>query len=129
MSSLTIQERAQIWHGRLKTSLFLVEDLEDFIIQATQEYQAWGRLEVDKQNGNQPVLLTSQTPIHASEWGVIYPLAQLFMELENALIQESSRLASYEPYGRNSSEVSADINLFRQEHFRLWAFEEPIITI
>lgn len=66
--------------------------------------------------------LNDSTFLTNSEWGVIKVLAHLFIEREACLIQEASRYASYETYGRTSSEIEQEIVSFRNEYFRQWAF-------
>ena len=75
------------------------------------------------------VEITAQTELTISEWGVVKPLAELFAERESALIQESSRVASHEPYGRSSAEIQSDITNYRIEYMRKFAFSMPPTTI
>lgn len=110
-------------------------------IEAVKEYQAWGALSCEEQRGfydnagnfvgteRTAVEVDESTEITVSEWGIIKVLAHLFCERENALIQESSRVASHEPYGRSSSEVEQDIHNFRNEYFRRLVFSTDVLTI
>lgn len=136
MSEKKISVLATEWQTGLATSLIDISTAEKFIIEAAVEYQAWGFLKVDKLSiDDDSQIEHSKSPINAdteltvSEWGVIKVLAGLFAERENALIQESSRVASHEPYGRSSSEVEQDIQNFRNEHFRRQVFCLPVTTI
>lgn len=133
---MTIQELAVQWLNGLTTNMLDQATAEKFIIEATREYQAWGFLGVDKahfddgQNWQfKAAEITPQTELSSSEWGVIKPLAELFAERETALMQESSRLASHEPFGRSSSEIQQEIAQYRQEYLRKWAFNMPPVSI
>ncbi len=119
---MKIHELAQDWLNGLVTELTDIHQVEKFIIEATKEYQAWGFLKVDNADFDElhewvfrAAAINRETDLTPSEWGVIKPLAELFIELENALIQESSRVASHEPYGRGSSEINQEITNFRNE--------------
>lgn len=136
MSNKTIEQWAILWLDGLSTSLIDTETAIKFIIDSALEYQAWGTLTSDHQAINDDGLLeketqeiTRNTLLTTSEWGVIKVLAGLFAERENALMQESSRVASHEPYGRSSSEVEQDILNFRNEHLKIQAFQMPIMTV
>lgn len=136
MSNKSIQEWSSEWQAGLLTSLIDKDVAVKFVIEAAVEYQAWGFLTADSATFNQDgdfihkkEEITNKTILTPSEWGVIKVLAYLFAEKENALIQESSRVASHEPYGRSSSEVEQDIQNFRNEHFRRQAFYFSPFTI
>lgn len=133
---MKINELAQDWLSGLVTELIDENQAEKFIIEATREYQAWGFLGVDNADFDdeqmwdfQAAQINGETDLSPSEWGVIAPLAKLFAERENALIQESSKLASHEPYGRSSSEIQQEIANYRNEYLRKWAFSMPFATI
>ena len=132
----TIAELARIWTDGLATNLIGQEAAEKFVLEAACEYQAWGFLQADTQGFNADGVfalssadLTAQTELTPSEWGVIKVLAELLAERESALIQEASRVASHEPYGRSSSEIAQAIENFRNEYFRKQAFGFPPATI
>lgn len=133
---MNIAQLATQWLDGLATNLIGQATAEKFIIEAAREYQAWGNLAVEKadfdDNGDwafQAAKITKETELTASEWGVIKPLAELFAERESALIQESSRVASHEPYGRSSAEIQSDITNYRIEYMRKFAFSMPPTTI
>lgn len=132
----TVAEYARLWLDGLSAELLDHADAEKFILEAVREYQAWGCLKSDKHGfdgvGEYTYTTTeptAATELHASEWGVIKPLAELFAERERALIQEASRIASHEPYGRGSSEIAQDIQNYRNEYFRKQAFAFPPHTV
>lgn len=133
---MKISDLAQEWLSGLVAELITQPEAEKFIIEAAKEYQAWGFLRVEKAELNaahewtfQAAIIDGDTDLTVSEWGVIKPLATLLMELESAKIQESSRVASHEVYGRSVSEIQQAISLFREEHFCKWAFSMPVITV
>lgn len=133
---MKIKDLAQDWLNGLVTELIDVTQAEKFIIEATREYQSWGFLGVENANFDdvhdwvfQAAVIDHDTDLTVSEWGVIAPLAKLFAEREAALIQESSRLASHEPYGRSSSEIQQDIANYRNECLRKWAFSVQPFTV
>jgi len=49
------------------------------------------------------------TELSLSEWAVIRPLFLLYIERENALYLEASKMLGMDPYGRSSAEVDGDI--------------------
>ena len=49
------------------------------------------------------------TDITVSEWALIRPLFLLYIERENAIQLEASRMMGFDPFGRSSSEVNNDI--------------------
>ena len=133
---MNIAKLATQWLDGLATNLIDQATAEKFIIEAAREYQAWGNLSVENADFDNisnwtyaKVEITAQTELTISEWGVVKPLAELFAERESALIQESSRVASHEPYGRSSAEIQSDITNYRIEYMRKFAFSMPPTTI
>lgn len=133
---MKIYELAQDSLNGLVTELIDVNQAEKFVIDAAREYQAWGFLKADNADFDdlnewcyQPTEIDRETDLTLSEWGVISPLAKLFAERENALIQESSRVVSHEVYGRSSSEINQEIHNYRNEYLRKWAFTMPIVSV
>ena len=125
---MNIAQLATQWLDGLATNLIDQATAEKFIIEAAREYQAWGNLSVENADFDNisnwtyaKVEITAQTELTISEWGVVKPLA--------ALIQESSRVASHEPYGRSSAEIQSDITNYRIEYMRKFAFSMPPTTI
>lgn len=64
----------------------------------------------------------------ASEYALIRPLFDLYVELENAASLEAARALGLEVYGRATSEIYQDISARESEMPRL-AFFEPVTTI
>lgn len=144
----TLREYATDYTETKLTLLLDVESVLKCFIDATRKYQAWGGLSVEKtlddvgySNGvdeclaydkmpdYEPEKVSENTVITPSEYGIISHLAHLYVERENALMQESSRLAGHEPYGRTSSEVEQDIIMFERDVLPQMAFSSPILTI
>lgn len=123
----SIKEWATVWQSGLATSLIDIDSAIKFIIEAANEYQAWGFIKASQ--NELFTSINSETDLTVSEWGVIKPLAYLLAEYETALMQEASRVASHEPYGRSSSEIAQDIANFRNEYMRKWAFYSAPETI
>jgi hypothetical protein len=63
-----------------------------------------------------------------SEWSIIRPLFDLYVERENATHLEASRSLGVDVFGRTVSEVTQDINLKEQEMPRA-AFMEPFFSV
>lgn len=134
---MIIRELAEQWQYGLATSLTDTDAAEKFIIEATQEYRTWGRLQNEavefdeKQTASVELLedIDGDTDLNPSEWGVVKHLAELFLERESALIQEASRVAGHEVYGRTVSEITQDIQNYRTEYLPKRAFSFPPCTI
>lgn len=73
-------------------------------------------------------VITAVTDITVSEWGVIGPLFLLYVEYETALLMEASRGMGIDPYGRQSSEIMADITTMESNLPRM-AWQRDVITI
>lgn len=76
----------------------------------------------DSIEGAQDVELT------LSEYALIRPLFDLYVELENAASLEASRALGLEVYGRSTSEIHQDIAA-RESEMPALAFYEPVTTI
>lgn len=72
--------------------------------------------------------ITAETEINTSEWALILPLFRLYVEREETKQLEASRGMGIDPYGRNSSEIQADITSMEND-FALRAFCQPITVI
>lgn len=128
---MIVRELAAEMYRHLATSLVDGEAVEKLVLEAVDEYRAWGRLDYDKplcsddvlhDDGHLRALAHADMDLTVSEWGVVRPLAELLVERENALIQEASRVAGHEVYGRSSSEIAQDIQNYRLEHLPVRAF-------
>jgi len=62
-----------------------------------------------------------------SEWAIIRPLFDLYVERENAIHLEASRGMGVDVFGRSVSEINSDIAQKESELPRL-AFDEPVFT-
>jgi len=63
-----------------------------------------------------------------SEWSIIRPLFDAYIELENATALEATRGQGLEVYGRNTSEIQQEITLLEQDMPKK-AFVEPYFTV
>lgn len=63
-----------------------------------------------------------------SEWSIIRPLFELYVEKENALHLEASRSLGVDVFGRTASEVAQEI-LQAEEAFPLKAFYSPCFQV
>ena len=63
-----------------------------------------------------------------SEYGIIRPLFDLYVEAENAMNLEASRGLGVDVFGRQVSEIQQEIRQYETDLPRL-AFVEPLITI
>lgn len=70
----------------------------------------------------------ASTMVTNSEWSVIRPLFLLYVERETAIQLEASRGLGVDVFGRQVSEVSADIERTEMELPRL-AFSVSIVTV
>lgn len=73
-------------------------------------------------------IITSDTEITMSEWGVIHSLFLIYIEREQALHLEASRGLGVDVFGRSSSEIENDV-VSKEEEVKWEAFSFPIITI
>lgn len=72
--------------------------------------------------------ITEETPLTASEWSIIRPLFLLYVERETALQLEATRVMGADPFGRNSSEIAAEIQQVESEMADK-AYVEPYLTV
>lgn len=108
-------------------------------IEAVREYQAWAALDIENQNIveandsykliSDNVVVTESTDINASEWGIIKPLAYLYVEKQEAMIQEAGKNHMHELFGRSTAEVEQDITAYRNDQLRHLSFSVPVMTI
>lgn len=60
-------------------------------------------------------LIDADTILTVGEWGIIRPLFVLYVERENSMRLEASRVMGSDPYGRGSAEVIAEIERMETE--------------
>lgn len=99
-------------------------------IDATRKYIAYGDLEQLLANDARVTLsdVSASTQLSASEWGIIKPLFDFYCEYNNALLLESTRAMGLDVYGRASSEVKNDIQIY-EDDLPHKVFTEDIFTI
>jgi hypothetical protein len=121
--------------GELATSttwafgLILSEpDLVAQAINAARQYAAWGSIQSLALN---PDASPSQlddideiVDISDGEWGVIKPLYSMYVERQNALGLEASRMQGVEVYGRTVAEVEMDIRMYESDVLPRMAFSQ-----
>lgn len=66
--------------------------------------------------------------LNPSEYAIIRPLFELYVEHENAMQLEASRGLGVDVFGRPVSEIQQDINQ-REQELPMAAFMEPVETI
>lgn len=138
---MNLRQYAQDFIVLNPTLLLDEESVLKCFVEATRKYQAWGGLSAeewlhtepthytDRMPDYKPIEVNEDTEITPSEYGVIVTLARLYVERENALMQEASRLAGHEPYGRNTSEIEADIAAFERDSLGMYAFIEKALSV
>lgn len=72
--------------------------------------------------------IDEELDISESEWALIHPLFMLYAERETALQIEASRGMGIETFGRQVSEIAAEITQAESEMPRK-AFYQPIVTV
>lgn len=102
-------------------------------VAAARQYAAYGTLKAHRADPDAAPLPPSEwvnadTDVTPSEWGVIRPLFLLYVERENALLLESSRVMGVDVFGRSTSEVSAEIAQMEADMPKR-AFYQPVITV
>lgn len=60
-------------------------------------------------------LITGDTVLSVGEWSIVRPLFVLYVERENAIRLESSRVMGGDPYGRSVAEVAGEIAVMESE--------------
>jgi len=95
----------------------LIIDGDEVIKQAcaaARQYLAWGEIASIGADGAPAVLadVDAHCVITPSEWGLIKPLAALYVERENARALEASRGQGVDVYGRSVSEIEQSITQY-----------------
>lgn len=93
-------------------------------IAATNRYLAFSGLAL-LQSGE---LADGGSPLTVGEWSLIRPLFLLYIERENAIYLESTRVMGVDVFGRSVAEITTDIVAYEAELPKL-AFSRPIISI
>ncbi len=92
---------------------------------ATKHYAAWGQIS----DLSPEQAISAEVQLSDSEWGVIQPLAALFVEQENARALEASSNSGVTVYGRSVAEVAIEIERYLQERLPQLAFTCQIETV
>lgn len=125
-SVVTVNEMVNFYQQENRPLGIVVDEvvIEAQAIKAVKYYLGFGNLSHVSEDNN----LTLSSSLNKSEWAVIMPLFELYVERENALILESSRALGVEVYGRSVSEVANDITQKELEIQNL-AFSHEFFTV
>lgn len=74
-------------------------------------------------------LIDEDTDLSSGEWAVIKPLFTLYVERENAMRLEASRVLGVDVYGRSVAEVAADIKEMEADILPGKAFQACVIEV
>lgn len=127
------------------------DEVLNCMLRAVRYYAAYGRIASLAGTDNQPAAgeqpqdppaevaqaypvkafdtITEETELSVSEWAVISPLFNLYIEHLNALRLEASRASGIEPFGRSTSEIQQDITLMENETLPQRAFSHVVLTV
>lgn len=114
-------------------NLIDVADIERLALLAARQYLGWGEIAAlvlsDDPHDAVAAELSIATTVTDSEWAVIKPLFQLYVERENARALEASRTQGVDVYGRSVAEVENSIERYEQDVMPRFAFHQPPETI
>lgn len=99
------------------------------IVAATKIYAGYAEMEAHIGVVAPIPEISGTLEINESEWAVIKPLFILYVEREEAFQLEASRSLGIEPFGRSSSEIGQDIELYITEKMPRLAFSQAIETV
>ena len=99
--------------------------LTEQAVLAAKQYATWGLFA----NRQPEQAITASLTLTDSEWGVIQPLAALYVEQENARALEASSNNGVTVYGRSVAEVSSAIELYLLERLPQLAFQCAMETV
>ena len=104
------------------------ETIIGLLVSATRFYAGYSPLAANKWEKTTSEDITADTDLTLSEWSLIRPLFLLYVERETALQLEASRVMGADPWGRSSSEISAEIQQAESEMSHK-AFCQPFFTV
>ena len=119
---------AEFMASRLTGGLVLAEsDVIKAIVKAVRFYAGYAEI---KYFVNAPTLsqIDSNVTLTPSEWAIIQPLFNAYVDHENALRLEASRGLGLDVYGRSSSELASEIKQLEMDLPRK-AFYQPIASV
>lgn len=82
----------------------------------------------DAINAGNSIELTQDFDLDPSEYAIVQPLFDLYLELENAIMLEASRGLGVDVFGRTVSEIQQDVAM-RESELPKAAFWEEVVTI
>jgi hypothetical protein len=107
---VTVATLAQEYYAAREWLVLSEDEVVAQAIRATRRYAAFGHLiAVPIADAQKMSSVTGDLEPTISEWGVISPLFVLYVEFENALRLEASRVLGAEPYGRTSDQIGPEI--------------------
>ncbi len=117
----TLRETSGFYLTHIKpTGLVLdKEAVEAQALKVAIYYTAFGSLEHQMDAD-----VSLDTLVTFEEWSTIQPLFELYVERENAIVLEASRVMGVEVYGRSVSEIKNDITQSEKELQKLAFFCE-----
>ena len=119
---------AEFMASRLTGGLVLAEpDVTKAMIKAVRFYAGYAEI---KYFVNAPTLsqIDSNVTLTPSEWAIIQPLFNAYVDHENALRLEASRGLGLDVYGRSSSELASEIKQLEMDLPRK-AFYQSIASV
>ena len=119
---------AEFMASRLTGGLVLAEpDVTKAIVKAVRFYAGYAEI---KYFVNAPTLsqIDSNVTLTPSEWAIIQPLFNAYVDHENALRLEASRGLGLDVYGRSSSELASEIKQLEMDLPRK-AFYQSIASV
>lgn len=112
MSFKSIKNRVLTEQKTRALNLVIDDDLIiNIALKTVRFYEAYGLFA----NFNRDIEINENMELQNSEWAMLRPLFDLYLERENAYVLESSRSLGVESYGRTVSEIVADINAKEME--------------
>lgn len=124
----TIENYALEWLSMNRPSGVVIEDYTviQACVSATRQYASTKGLRANNYAITEDV--TKDTEISISEWGIIGPLFVLYVDREVAISLEASRTFGAEQYGRQVSEIEADIREYHDSMKRA-NFMQPVVSL
>lgn len=119
---------AEFMASRLTGGLVLAEpDVTKAMLKAVRFYAGYAEI---KYFVNAPTLsqIDSNVTLTPSEWAIIQPLFNAYVDHENALRLEASRGLGLDVYGRSSSELASEIKQLEMDLPRK-AFYQSIASV
>lgn len=120
------QRLVEFWQAHPIGIVLDADQVRALAVKAMRLYHGYSRLELCRIIGEEIELedLDPDFCLTESEWAIIRPLFELYVERENARFLESSRGQGLDVYGRGTSEIQGDITQYEMELPHKAFFEE-----